>query len=459
MTAKGNPSLHLRILVWLLIPLATLSTVMVIEVYYNTRDTLIEMGDSLLLSTAFSISEHSVSTDGDLLPANIQTIIENSLHETILYKVVGPDNAYISGFDGIPDIPAKSKLQGGDPLFYDAINDGVKLRVVALKYFIEDRPLNGWLSVFVAQTVKSRQQQLHQVMLETVARLSFLVIITVVLTWYGISRGLIPLTRLRSAIARRSYDDLNTIKRPMPRELSPLVDTLNDLLTRLADSVDKNRRFISNASHQLRTPVTALMAQAEHCLRKVEAGEKSGQHEIQVVIDRAQQMSRLINQLLTLAQVENSDKADKLLQPIELIEFCKQVTLFWMEEHRQHQIDLGFESEYTSMMVSGNPTLLQELISNLLDNAENYCPPGTTVNVRVKLNNEQAVLEVEDNGPGIPLADRERVMERFTRLQEDRKGTGLGLAIASEVAKFHAAELSLNTADSGQGLCVSLKFS
>jgi two-component system sensor histidine kinase TctE len=429
-----------------------------VEVYYNTRATLVEFGDGLLLSTAFSISEHSISTGGDLLPENIQALIENSLNEAILYKVVGPDNAYISGFDGLPDIPRGRELEGGKPLFYDAVLEGSRLRVVALRYFVEDRPLSGWMSVFVAHTVSHREQRLQQAMLDTALRLFVLVIVTVALTWLGISQGLIPLTRLRDAISRRSYDDLKVIQRPMPREISPLVDTLNNLLIRLSDSIDKNRRFIANASHQLRTPVTALMAQAEQCLRKVESGEQGGIDEIQVVIDRAEQMSRLISQLLSLARVENSDQAMNQLDEFDLVEFAREVTIQWLDEHHTHDIDLGLESELSSLAVQANQTLIQEYLSNLIDNAANYCPAGAIVTVRIDKVDGRAVLEVEDNGPGIPEAERPRALERFGRLQEDRKGTGLGLAIASEVAKFHQAELSLHTARGGKGLLVRLEF-
>ena len=452
------PSLHQRILFWLLIPLAAMSIAQMVEVFYSTRDSLVEVGDRLLLASAVSISEHSVGTGGDLFPHNIQTLIESSLGETILYKVVGPDNAYISGYDGIPDVPDNRQLEGGIPVFYNTIYDKQKLRVVALKYFIEDRSLSGWISVFVAQTVSHRDAQIKSAVIETAARLLFLIIVTVALTWFGISRGLVPLTRLRESIARRSYDDLAEIRRPMPREIGPMVSTLNALFTRLDQSIDKNKRFVANASHQLRTPVTALLAQAEQCQRKMQLGQAGTAQELDVVIERAGQMARLINQLLLLARVEDIDRSQSHEATLDLVQLAKNVTLHWINDHHTQSLDLGFDSELETLNIHGNEVLLQEMLLNLIENAEAYCPAGAQVTVRVRKGQKCAMLEVEDNGPGIPAEDRERVLERFARLQEDRQGTGLGLAIASEVARYHQAILSLHDGHQGRGLLVRLQL-
>jgi len=451
-------SLHQRILFWLLIPLAAMSIAQMVEVFYSTRESMVEIADRLLLASAVSISEHSVGTGGDLFPDNIQTLIESSLKETILYKVVGPDNAYISGFDGIPGIPGNQPLEGGVPIFYNTTYDRQKLRVVALRYFIEDRSLSGWISVFVAQTVSHRDAQVRATVIETAARLLFLIIVTVGLTWFGISRGLIPLTRLRKSIARRSFDDLAEIRQPMPREIGPMVSTLNNLFKRLDQSIDKNKRFVANASHQLRTPVTALLAQAEQCQRKIATGQADTAQEINIVIERARQMARLINQLLLLARVEDIDRSQSLEETIDLVELAKSVTLQWVNDHHRQRIDLGFETELETLKIAANGILLQEMLLNLIENSEAYCPAGTQVTVRVRKEKDATILEVEDDGPGIPPEDRQRVLERFARLQEDRQGTGLGLAIASEVARYHRAILSLHDGHKGQGLLVRFQL-
>ena len=169
-------------------------------------------------------------------------------------------------------------------------------------------------------------------------------------------------------------------------------------------------------------------------------------------------MSRLINQLLSLARADAEEDVAAQREPVELVHFAKRTTIDWLNEHHHPTIDLGFESPLEELVIQANEVLLTELLVNLIDNANNYCPQGSRVTVRIDRDASYAVLDVEDNGPGIPEAERERVLERFYRLQEDRTGTGLGLAIAREVTFRHRGRLSLLTPASGQGLLVRLSF-
>jgi two-component system sensor histidine kinase TctE len=167
-------------------------------------------------------------------------------------------------------------------------------------------------------------------------------------------------------------------------------------------------------------------------------------------------MSHLINQLLSLTRADSEDLNSDQKVSIDLIGFTKRVTIAWFNEHHDPAIDLGFESNLNHLEITANEILMTELLTNLIDNANNYYPKGSLVTVRVNREAEHAILEVEDNGPGIPKTHRERVLERFYRLHEDRTGTGLGLAIAKEVANRHHGVFHLLSPPSGEGLLVRL---
>ncbi|MES9874841.1 MAG: HAMP domain-containing sensor histidine kinase [Candidatus Sedimenticola sp. PURPLELP] len=287
-------------------------------------------------------------------------------------------------------------------------------------------------------------------------RLSLLIFLAGSLGWVAVTQGLRPLARLEQAISRRSFDDMRPIGVAVPKEVHNVVTALNSLLERLHVSVERRKRFIANASHQLRTPVASLMAQTELALRKAEHNDKCD--ELASINERARQMSRLINQLLSLARADAAEQVQEHQAPLDLIAFAKKTTIDWLNEHHDPMIDLGFESTLDTLEIYANETLLSELLSNLIDNANNYCPQEALVTVRVDQNDEGAILEVEDNGPGIPEAERERVLERFYRRQEDKTGTGLGLAIAKEVALRHQGKLSLLTPASDKGLLVRVEL-
>jgi two-component system, OmpR family, sensor histidine kinase TctE len=222
------------------------------------------------------------------------------------------------------------------------------------------------------------------------------------------------------------------------------VGSLNDMLERLSQNIQTQKRFIADAAHQMKTPLAGMRMQSELAMRETDREEIK--RSLEQLSKSSESATRLVNQLLALARAENQTPAAKPFVSLELSELARSVVHEWVQASFAHHIDLGFEEPGYPVMVSGNPVTLRELLSNLLDNALRYTPAGGSVTVRVQANaaDSQAILEVEDTGPGIALAERAHVFERFYRiLGSNAEGSGLGLAIVREIAQQHDAQVDI----------------
>jgi two-component system sensor histidine kinase TctE len=248
----------------------------------------------------------------------------------------------------------------------------------------------------------------------------------------------------------------------MPKEVTEVVRSLNALLARLESSITANQRFIADASHQLRTPLATVQAEAEWALRN--ASDQQDRQALERIVSQTRQTARLANQLLNLARVSPEGRKAVRYEKTDLLALAASVTSGMVRYAIRHDIDLGFDDQSEGMnceIETGNEVLLQEMLGNLIENAILYGTPGTIVTVRVIGRGVAVgpVLEVEDNGPGIPEKDRDTVLERFVRLDEQNgQGCGLGLAIVKEVANAHQAVMSLEDGKDGVGLKVRIAF-
>jgi len=271
---------------------------------------------------------------------------------------------------------------------------------------------------------------------------------------WGVQRGIRPLEAFRQQLAHKADDDFSPIQPPdLPRELRPLIETLNSYLERLGRLIDIRKRFLDNAAHQLRTPLTALKTQLALAQRNAEPAQA------QALMSAAQQTTddavRLTEQLLAMTRVEH---AREMHSPhtVDLVALARQVT----QEHlmRAHQCgdDLGLEALVARCEVQGVGLLLHEALSNLIDNAIHHGPKGTHITVRVG----EAWLEVEDDGPGIAPEHQAHVFERFYRAAPSGvTGSGLGLAIVKEIASQHGAEVRVSSpVQGGRGTVVRLHW-
>ncbi len=280
--------------------------------------------------------------------------------------------------------------------------------------------------------------------------------VTLVLVWVGIQLGLRPMRRLRDEIARRSTLDLRPIdESSVPREIAPVVVTLNRLFQMLRTSVQFQQQFIANTAHQLRTPITGMQAQLD--LLAAEPAAAPIKHRLATLQESIRQLGHSANQLLTLARADPAVNVAAKNQNVMLDAIAGEVVAKFFDRALQSNIDLGVEAEPVTIIA--DPSLIDDLLSNLVDNALKYTPSGGTVTVSVGKRAGKPCIAVEDTGPGIPENERERVRQRFYRLPNSPgHGSGLGLAIVDEIAGLYDAALTIGSGANGAGTRVSLQF-
>jgi two-component system sensor histidine kinase QseC len=275
--------------------------------------------------------------------------------------------------------------------------------------------------------------------------------------WLGIAFGLKPLTDLASAIERRAPGKLSRINiGDVPQEVIPVVESLNGLLGVLENTLEKEKQFTDNAAHELRTPLAAIKTQAQLALRSKD------EHEIRECILAVNQgvdrTSKMVTQLLLLARLDPENQANTF-SSVDLNQVASQVITRLTPQALKKKIDLGL-LDSDEAKVHGNADYLDLMISNLVDNAIRYSPSGGLIDVKIRKSAADVVLMIEDHGPGIAEADRERVFDRFVRLAGgETEGSGIGLAIVKRILNLHHAKIELRRPETHAGLVVIVTFS
>jgi two-component system sensor histidine kinase TctE len=280
--------------------------------------------------------------------------------------------------------------------------------------------------------------------------------ITLVLVWVGIQLGLRPTKKLRDEIAERSPLDLRPIaESSVPRELAPIAVTLNRLFLMLRTSVQSQQQFIANTAHQLRTPITGMQAQLD--LLAAEPAAEPIKHRLLTLQEGIRQLAHSANQLLTLARADPAINIAARKQRVDLSVTVGEVAARFFDRALKANIDLGVDVK--PVTVIADPSLLDDLLSNLVDNALKYTPSGGSVTVSAGELNGRPYLAVDDTGPGIPEAERQHVRQRFYRLPNSPgHGSGLGLAIVEEIAQLYDATLSIGPGPGNRGTRMQLQF-
>ena len=322
----------------------------------------------------------------------------------------------------------------------------------------------------VAQPMRVRSALAAEVAFRTVLPLLVLLPVLGGLLWWIVGRGLAPLRRVAGEVAARRPEALERLsEHGLPREVAPLVVSLNRLLVDLADARDAQRAFIADAAHELRTPLTALQLQLQVVERAADAAARTVA--LDALRDGLLRASRLVQQLLALARAEPDAAAGgDVAAPttgttgaVDLGALAREAVALHAQLAHERGIDLGCEGGADPVVVDGDRDALFALAGNLVDNAIRYTPRGGRVDVVVERADGRAVLAVVDDGPGIAPAERERVFDRFhrgeaARAAGDTRGSGLGLAIVRRIADRHGAEVRLDEGPGGRGLRVRIVF-
>lgn len=455
--------LRSHLLRWLLLPLIVLGAIGFRIHYVRTLALANEAYDRTLLGSALAMAEQVSEQDGHLgvdVPDAALEMLESRAQDRIFYRIgcLQPPTA-VTGYDDLPAPPASGP--GDGPVFFDASYRGEPVRFVALR-----RPLYmphpcGQLLIQVGETLGARQALSRRVLLDAGALQLTLVAVAALLIALGVHRGLLPLKRIRDEIRARGQADLTPIQlEGVPREVVPLIEAINLHTEHQRRLNEAHRQFIADASHQLKTPLAVLKAQAAQALAQQDA--QTMRAIVQEIHDSTDATSRMVHQLLALARSDPAATAAQ--EAVELVELARAVCFDLLTPALARGIELGFDGE-APITVPGQPLLLRELIANLVDNAIRYTPVGGQVAVTVRRDGAgRACLEVLDDGPGVPAAERAAVFERFYRLHgSGAEGCGLGLAIVRQIADRHGAQVALGDPPArsgwpGRGLLVSVRF-
>ncbi len=450
-------TLRRQLLISLLAPIVLLTLISAVVTYYYAFNFATLAYDYSLFDSALDISRQTRVTDGRAhvdLPSAALDMLESDTHDSIYYMVTDAKGAFVAGHRGLP-LPTENALPG-KPLYYDGAYRGSPVRIAALYAAVMGAPAEQPILVMVAETLNKRRALANEVLLGMLLPELLLIALAGVLVWYGIERGLRPLATLQQEIASRSHRDLSPLpEQNAPGEVRALIRAMNDLLARLSSALAAQQRFVADAAHQLRTPLAGIKTQTELALRQQRPEEIH--HTLLQLNTATGQTAHLVNQLLSLARAEPGDNRTQALQPLDLEELARDAATEWVPRALARSIDLGFDG--APAMIEGDTFLIREMLGNLLDNAIRYTQPGGHVTVSVALTHDSVLLGVEDNGPGIPAAERERVFERFHRvLGTGAEGCGLGLAIVREIAHSHNAGVGLAAGARGTGTLITVAF-
>lgn len=456
---RAEPLLQHRLLAWLLGPLALLLVIDAAAAYWSSLRLADRAYDRALHEIARELVLHvrngAASPQLELTPATAKLLLTDQ-DDRLFFRLRDARGAAIGGDNDLPDPPREPR--GSQPQFYGATLRGEPVRAVAASLPVGEAPGAPQVQVVVAETLNKRTRLTWEMVAHVVLPQLLLIGMAAGLVQFGVTRGLRPLQRLRAAVSDRSHRDLSPIDLPeVPGEVRPLVQEVNDLMARLEKVLDFQNRFVADAAHQLKTPVSGLKAQIELAAR--EQDPERVRHSLAQMHVSADRLSRLVRQLLALARNEPGALALQL-EPLDLNAFALDVSMEWVPHALQRRIDLGFEGAGAPQRIGADRDRLRELINNLVDNAIRYSQPGGRVTVRVAAaRDSHCRLSISDDGPSIPVAERARIFERFHRLlgtQED--GSGLGLAIVSEIATLHQAQIELEEDSDGVGNTFSVLF-
>ena len=380
------------------------------------------------------------------LPRQAEQLLRVGDVDAFYYIVRSASGRILAGDADFPGLVA------ADSVAYDGVMRGEPVRIVYRAVTAGDEGFR----IGVAKTMRKRLQVRSAVLRTLVLLGGVFTLVLVGLIWFTVTAGLRPLARMRSKLDTRADGDVAPIDvSAVPYELVPVVGALNELLERVHSGTRAQQNFLADVAHQLRTPLAGFQLQLES-LSARHANDPTSAHALGMMVLANERMIRQTNQLLALARAEPSYFTKARLEVLDLAALVAQVVQYFVDLASKKHIDLGFDLTPTTM--AGDPFLLRDLIDNVIDNAVRYTPAHGTVTVRCYAHGHDAVLEVEDSGPGIAPAMRTQVFERYIRLDDKSSGNGLGLAIVRDIALAHGAELGIGTGPAHGGMLLTVRF-
>ena len=447
---RAATSLRLRLTVIILVPLLVIALAVG---FWQVRDARVQAADIFdrsLLTVALAVTADVARSNGNALSLETRDLLEDTSGGPVFYHVHAPNGYYVTGF-ATPPVRQSPDVLTDDPYsYYHSTYYGEEVRALRLRNVTTVDGITGTFIITVWQQVEVRDALMRDLARRAFTVMAVLIGTVAFVVWFGVLRGLRPLTDLEDAISQRSSDDLSPIRRPVPPEIRGLVRRLNLLFGQVEASMARQAVFISNAAHQLRNPIAGVLAMAE-AVRSA-PGEAAARDRAGELLTSARHLKDLANKLLTL---ERATHAGDRREAVELGEAIEDVVDRFRSPARAQGVALSVTLPDDELTVAADPVMLREALGNLIDNALRH--GGSRLGrVAVALGAEdgQAVIRVEDDGEGVAMEDMAIVLERFGQARPS-EGSGLGLSIAEAVALSHGGTIALGRAEGG-GLSVTI---
>ncbi len=425
--------------------------------YFSSQYFINEAFDRSLIRRTYALADRVEVLHGQVrvdLPIAAREMMVFDQEDLLFHRIVDPQSRVIEGEINMPPLPRKKGINPGELIVYDGVKDGEKVRVAAFALSLKGTSAKGAALVQVGETLSHRSAMADRATLAIVIPMLLMTLTAALAIAYGVGRGLEPVSRLRDRLSGRKAFDLSPFPlEGTPAELRPFLDEINSLLLRLSEVVEAQSRFVSDAAHQLRTPIAGIRAQAEAALAS--AQHDDAQHALVRIAQSTQTMGDLVKKLLILARVDAAENTLHLTS-MDGVEVVRAVAREWVPQALGKGVEIGFETSDVDAPMMGDALLLREMLANLIDNALRY--GGTRIMLTVLVAAEGVTWSVTDNGPGIPESQRAAVFAPFHRLSGSVDGAGLGLTIVQRIAHLHGAVVSLDTGEGGKGLAARVKF-
>jgi two-component system, OmpR family, sensor histidine kinase TctE len=454
MTAPADhaASIRWRLFGTLFVPAAAVLIAGTATTYLTVVPRFIDAYDQALLESALAIAGHvKPDQSGRLelsLPPDALAILRADSKDSEFFRVSSADGTFIAGDADLPDperLP-RNRLQT------DAQYHGMPVRLVGYRTYAG----NLGFTVTMGETTHKRDEMRSRILTSALATDGAVLGLILTLIWFSVNRSLAPLRAIEDQISRRSANDLTPVAvGDVPAEIRGVVAALNRLFRLVSEGATSQRRFLDNAAHQLRTPLTGIQAQLELMCDSEE--DPTRRQRMLRILDGARRLGYTTHQLLTLARADESANRRWEFEEVELTTTVESVIADTLAAAEEAGIDLGAELQRAT--VRGVGWLLAEAVKALTSNALEHTPRGGSVTLRCGTEPGAAYVEVIDTGVGIPARERERVLERFFRASNARgSGSGLGLAIVKEVTELHGGTLTLDSGPAAAGTRVRLQL-
>lgn len=455
-------SLRGQLLLWLLGPLFLFGLLAIYDSYRTARETADSVSDRVLAGSALAIAERVFVNDNNDLEVDIPYValqmLTSSADDRVFYRIENANGSFITGYRGLK-LPSQNPLVG-DVIFQNSSFRDLPVRIATYSGAASSNTKSLEFRVAVAETTNARTAISQSILIRSLLRQAALLLGAALLVWFAITRALRPLQTVERAVNRRSADDVRPIEHRVPTEVTGLVQTINELVSRFASSITALQNFTSNASHQFRTPLALIKTHLEIASR--DEDEQRQKEAIANAHNAVNDAERLMSQLLLMTRLDSVSKKEIRSETCDLTSLVRDVCeefILQLSNSDNRNIDLGFEGN-ASVCVFAERTLAQEVVRNLIDNAIKHAGKASKIDVRVFEQDACGVISVGDDGEGF---DVEKVFLPFNSSRQSagklhRNGTGIGLSIVQEIIDLMDGEIVAEKSSSPAGMKVSVRF-